>query len=199
MTIRFSCPSCGVKLELDDADAGKRCRCSGCQEICQAPSLPDGAPPASSQVPPSPISSPPAVSPPQSLPPVNPYSSPPAPSLAAHSNPSDPLYGVNPGAGGLRPHQGALALVLGICGLSVSLLGCFCCPLTSIAGLSMGIPAIVVARNDRKLMRQGVVDPSGDTVAMIGGILGWGAVVLSLVYLLLFVVNIVSGIINAAA
>ncbi len=74
-----------------------------------------------------------------------------------------------------RPHMGGLTLTLGILGLCVALMGWVTCPVISMFGLGLSVPAWLLARRDIKLIDAGEMDPTGrgiETAALVIGIIG---------------------------
>jgi hypothetical protein len=75
----------------------------------------------------------------------------------------------------MEPHRGTLILILGILGL-VS-----CGPFTA-------IPAWIMGNTDLAKMRNGTMDPSGESLTNIGRILGMIECILTLVSIVILVV-----------
>ncbi len=124
--------------------------------------------------------------PPENDPPdePNPYASP------LSSRVEEPNYHYQQGAFQGRPHQGGLVLSLGIIGVVVTVMGWAACPIVSVFGLALSIPAWTIARKDLRLMDAGQTDPSGRslvTAGLVTGIIGTILGVLSLLLVLAFV------------
>ncbi len=83
----------------------------------------------------------------------------------------------------LKPHRGAVVLVLGILGIVV----CFI----------LGIVAWVMGKNDLQEMDRGVMDPAGRGLTQAGKICGIVSVVIQLVGLLIWLV--VAAVVGAGA
>ena len=141
MAIEFRCSQCGRLLRTGDDTAGRMAQCpeGGSQTPVpfpteETPVTPIDVEPIESDVPGSPISGP-------------------AGSTPFESSPLDSQAGGNPYAspyqnGPLPPHQdpyrnqATIALVLGILGLSLSIVCCICAPIgfvVSLSGLVFGI------------------------------------------------------------
>ncbi len=85
----------------------------------------------------------------------------------------------------LRPHRGAMILVLGILGLVI----CFI----------LGIIAWVMASGDLRQMDAGLMDPSGRGLTQAGKILGIVATVLNLIAFVFVTIPMILAIIAAIA
>ncbi|MBL8796645.1 MAG: hypothetical protein JNM56_22275 [Planctomycetia bacterium] len=191
------CPSCNRKLRIPDELLGRKVKCPTCNTTFDAVASPSGgAPPAPPPPPPGGVTAAPPTAPP---PPA--FTPPPqdAP-LMAHKR--CPYCGENVPAdqercqhcgealagadrpweqqgGGVRrdcePHRGAMVLTFGIISICVSPIG-YCCGVLGIVfagiGLGLGIPAIIMGKNDLAKMRQGTMDPQGQGQTQAGWICG---------------------------
>jgi hypothetical protein len=92
---------------------------------------------------------------------------------------------VQPGPMAVRPHRGALVLVMGILGIVI----CFI----------LGIIAWVMGSSDLREMDAGRMDPSGRGITTAGKILGIVSVVLAVVGVGVWVLIMALGLIGAAA
>ena len=80
----------------------------------------------------------------------------------------------------LKPHRGAVVLVLGILGIAV----CLIC----------GIIAWVMGNNDLREMDAGIMDSTGRGITQAGKICGMISVILTVVVIVLWVLLVVLGI-----
>ena len=85
----------------------------------------------------------------------------------------------------MRPHRGVMILVFGILGIVL------CMPL--------GIVAWVMGSADLKLMRDGKMDQSGESLTQVGKILGIIGTLLCLMVVLFAIIGFVLGVLGAAA
>ena len=85
----------------------------------------------------------------------------------------------------MRPHRGVMILVFGILGIVL------CMPL--------GIVAWVMGSADLKLMRDGKMDQSGESLTQVGKILGIIGTLLGLMVVLFAIIGFVLGVLGAAA
>ena len=85
----------------------------------------------------------------------------------------------------MAPHRGAMILAFGILGLIV------CFPL--------GIIAWVMGNGDLKQMRDGRMDPSGESLTSVGKILGMVGTILAIFGILIGLVAFALGVLGAAA
>ena len=86
-----------------------------------------------------------------------------------------------PAPGGtMRPHRGAIILVLGI----LSFLVCFI----------LGIVAWVMANSDLKAMRMGTMDPSGEGLTKAGKIIAIISIVLNIISIIIMLAVFVFGV-----
>jgi uncharacterized membrane protein YidH (DUF202 family) len=88
--------------------------------------------------------------------------------------PVSPLRVEGPPSQPLKPHRGAVVLVLGILGIVV----CFIC----------GIIAWVMGNGDLREMNAGIMDPSGRGLTQAGKICGMISVILTIVALCIWLV-----------
>jgi hypothetical protein len=79
----------------------------------------------------------------------------------------------------LRPHRGGAVLALGILGLAV----CFIC----------GIIAWVMGNEDLRAMREGRMDPSGESMTSAGRICGMISVFLAIAGIVIGIVILLAG------
>jgi hypothetical protein len=90
-----------------------------------------------------------------------------------------------PQTGMMRPHRGVLILVLGILGLVICVIS--------------GIVAWVLGNGDLRAMDSGEMDPAGRGMTQAGKILGIIAVILNVLFILIWVVLMIIGVGAAAA
>lgn len=99
--------------------------------------------------------------------------------------PTPPSPGIDQ-ASPMKPHRGAVVLVLGILGI---VLFCFI----------LGIVAWVMGKNDLEEMRAGQMDPSGEGLTKAGKICGMISVILTVVFVALWLLLAMCGIIAGGA
>jgi hypothetical protein len=182
MSIDFNCPNCGRNYKVADTNAGKKFACKDCGNPVQVPATstaPQVAPPPPAVIAPPP----PAARGPSGRGPRMPGARPmgprgpggprPAPGGSMQRRP----YGAPPPGGPIRPHRGGMLFAF-------ALLGYLVC------GIFL-IVALVMAGNDRKLMRQGLMDRSGEGLtsaaywmSLIGLIVSAIGMVLALIFVL---------------
>lgn len=157
MPIQIACPSCRRPLRVPDDLLGTTVKCPGCEEVFQADVNETTSNSASD-------------SPPRSRREDDGYRD----TIAPRPKPprreeidEDEFDDLPPRRfhRDLPPHRGTMILVLGI--ISIFIAWNFA-PL----GLVLGIPAWVMGSHDLKLMRQGLMDPRGESHTNTGRILG---------------------------
>jgi hypothetical protein len=163
------CTGCGQTLRVGDEHAGKQARCPACGTIVSVPvpgttAVPSPAPESAPLGSPFAAATQPGAAPSpwadEAEPAPNPYASPMAASYAA--GPATP-YGM--------PHRGGVVLGLGICSVSMVLLG-LCCNLLGLVALPLGIVAWALGASDLKKIKQGRMDPSGQGRTLAGMVMG---------------------------
>jgi predicted Zn finger-like uncharacterized protein len=101
-----------------------------------------------------------------------------------------------------EPHRGAMILTLGIVSICFPLPG-FCCGIFGLIfsgiGLGLGIPAIIMGKNDLAKMTMGVMDPQGRGVTQGGWICGIIGTSLSGLGLLVWLGSVVYLVVMVAA
>jgi hypothetical protein len=132
---------------------------------------------------PAPQSSLPTANPYQTGQSANPFSSPPSSYPSAYgSSYGTPAYGGQPYGQQYngQPHRGGLVLTFGILSLVFSLVGVACVACAHVVGLPMpllaagfSLPAILMGSKDLKRIKTNQMDPSGQSMTLIGLILGW--------------------------
>jgi hypothetical protein len=174
MSIEMRCTGCGQTLRVADEHAGKKARCPACGTIVQVP--PAGAGPASSPQPAAESRSPFA---PEATSPgaENPFADRPEPQPNPYASPATPA--VTTSGIRARPHRGGLILTLGILGL-------LCCG-------PLGIVAWVMGSSDLNEIRQGRMDPSGQSLTQAGMVIGIIATVVLILGVLVNLAAMIAG------
>ncbi len=168
MPIQITCPSCSRQLRVPDNLVGQYVKCPGCEKTFTA-SVEEGGPAKESLREDAPAS---RQSDEQSYKPAD--APPPARTRPRPPRDDDDFDDDRPSRRGRRdfaPHRGTLILVLGI----LSLVG---------AGMFTGIPAWILGNHDMKEIREGRMDPEGESNTNIGRILGMVSTIISVVTLL---------------
>src|SRR5262245_22174929 len=168
------CPDCQSKLKVPETLLGKSVKCPKCGSVFQA----TGADAAEPPMPEAPVRERPAARPRPEPPPPDEEFEEEADEGGDEDRPRRPRR--RRSSGYEAPHRGGLVLTLGI--LSIPLA---CCP---IAGLILGIIALVMANADLSKMQSGAMDPSGQGTTRGGQICG-------IIGLALSVINAVAGVI----
>jgi hypothetical protein len=86
----------------------------------------------------------------------------------------------------LMPHHGVPILIFGIMAIVLTLIGAICCGVFGAPiGIVMGSVSAIWGTIDLGKMRDGHIDPDGETLTRTGQIMGFVGIALSLVFLLL--------------
>jgi predicted Zn finger-like uncharacterized protein len=173
MPTSIECPSCNRKLKVPDNLLGKKVKCPTCGNAFTAAEEPP-PPPEDDEEPP---------------PPPDEDLDEPADEDEAPRKKKKKKKGRS--SEYLAPHRGTLILVLGIVALAGNLLG--------LPTALIGPVAWILGNNDMKEMREGRMDPSGESNTNIGRILGMIATILLILGLVLFCVGVILWFAFAAA
>lgn len=174
MPIEFPCTHCGKVLRVPDEHLGKKARCPACQSInLIRTESPMGVNQArqSYQDPP--------------VPPLNTFAAPQQDIQYSSKNPYEAT--AYQSFSHLAPHRGGLVLTLGIISLVCNFF------------LVPGILAWVFGSSDLKQMKAGLMNREGESLTMVGMILGIVMTVLPLLGILFYIAMIVIVILFGAA
>lgn len=177
LAIEFVCSSCGKTLRVPDEHLGKSARCPACQTINLI--QPKMAGSETEPIPAPPIQDRPVYNDLPSKPSVD-YSTPPQFNPYAATE-------IRSVSGFRKPHRGGMVLTLGIVSLVCNL---FFVP---------GILAWAFGNSDLKQMKAGAMDREGESLTMVGMILGIISTLLPLLGILLYVLFIILMIIVSIA
>lgn len=159
MPIQITCPSCSRQLRVPDDLVGKYVKCPGCDKTFTA--TVEGNSPLTESFREEPAAKPEPAR--LDEPPTRPRRPP------REDEDFDDDRPRRRNGRDLAPHRGQLILILGILSLFVG-------------GIFTAIPAWIMGNHDLKEMREGRMDPEGESNTNVGRIIGMVVTILNLVF-----------------